>query len=85
MGDTKFYASAVVVSIILTAKMFSSTPQISMQHFQFFGISDLKEFEILFLTRIGFHITPQSSPTVFMRVLLYTWEAGMYSSSRTLL
>ena len=70
LKDITYICFAAVSSILLSSKLHEGKSLLTMANFPYFRMNDLVEFESMLLNKIGYQITPLSTPSSFVRHLL---------------
>lgn len=69
-ADITYICYASVASILISSKLHEGKELLTMDNFPHFPTEDLVEFERMFLRKIGYQITPLSTHSSFVRLLL---------------
>jgi hypothetical protein len=73
LSDVHFWSSAACVCVITASKIHETKP-LSAQNFPHFSTEELYEFELVLVSRIGYSILSQGTPTVMIEHLLALLE-----------
>ncbi len=68
--DINYICFAAVSSVLISSKLHEGSHLLTMGNFPLFPTADLVEFERMLLGKIGYAITPLSTPSSFVRHLL---------------